>query len=220
MPGKVIRVFNEDMIADPDAEIRQLLESVDLPFEQACLDFHKTDRAVRTASSRQLSVLGCVLSGGRALPARARTRRAPSSAIGSALSVHRAPPSRPSTAVMRARPPAISAPRAGTSREPRRRSATAPARRALLARSTPLRGSPRACLGKRALLAKVCRAKALLPPIACAAHALRAPCGRIRTMVSRARLSARRAFRAFTRRRPPPGRLIACARRASTASPP
>jgi hypothetical protein len=54
MPGKVIRVFNEDMIADPDAEIRQLLESVDLPFEQACLDFHKTDRAVRTASSEQV----------------------------------------------------------------------------------------------------------------------------------------------------------------------
>ena len=54
MPGKVIRVFNEDMIADPDAEIRKLLESVDLPFEQACLDFHKTDRAVRTASSEQV----------------------------------------------------------------------------------------------------------------------------------------------------------------------
>lgn len=54
MPGKVIRVFNEDMIADPEAEIRQLLESVGLPFEQACLDFHKTDRAVRTASSEQV----------------------------------------------------------------------------------------------------------------------------------------------------------------------
>lgn len=54
LPGKVIRVFNEDMIADPEGQIRRLLEAVGLPFEQACLEFHKNDRAVRTASSEQV----------------------------------------------------------------------------------------------------------------------------------------------------------------------
>ena len=42
------------MLDDPEGQIRRLLEYCDLPFEQACLDFHQTDRAVRTASSEQV----------------------------------------------------------------------------------------------------------------------------------------------------------------------
>lgn len=35
-------------------QVRRMLEYLGLPFEEACLTFHKTDRAVRTASSEQV----------------------------------------------------------------------------------------------------------------------------------------------------------------------
>ena len=37
-----------------DAQVRRLLDFCGLPFEQACVDFHETERAVRTASSEQV----------------------------------------------------------------------------------------------------------------------------------------------------------------------
>ena len=54
LPGRVHRVIYEAMIADPEAEIRALLDHCGLPFEDACLTPHKTERAVRTASSEQV----------------------------------------------------------------------------------------------------------------------------------------------------------------------
>ncbi len=54
LPGRVVRVFHEDVVADSDTEIRQLLERLDLPFEESCLRFWETERAVRTASSEQV----------------------------------------------------------------------------------------------------------------------------------------------------------------------
>ncbi len=54
LPGRVHRVIHEQLLDDPEAEIRRLLEALDLPFEQACLDFHSSSRAVRTASSEQV----------------------------------------------------------------------------------------------------------------------------------------------------------------------
>ncbi|WP_245605139.1 tetratricopeptide repeat-containing sulfotransferase family protein [Sphingomonas astaxanthinifaciens] len=54
LPGRVIRVVYEEMVADPEANIRRLLDRAGLPFEPACLDFHKTERAVRTPSSEQV----------------------------------------------------------------------------------------------------------------------------------------------------------------------
>ena len=53
-PGVVHRVIYEEMVADPDKEIRALLDYCGLPFEEACLNFHQTERAVRTASSEQV----------------------------------------------------------------------------------------------------------------------------------------------------------------------
>lgn len=45
----------EAMLADPEGKIRELLAACGLPFEQACLEFHKTSRAVRsTASAAQV----------------------------------------------------------------------------------------------------------------------------------------------------------------------
>ena len=42
------------MVDDTEAEVRSLLAYCGLDFEPACLEFHKTERAVRTASSEQV----------------------------------------------------------------------------------------------------------------------------------------------------------------------
>lgn len=54
LPGAVHRVIYERMVDDTEAEVRALLQHCGLPFEEACLAFHKTERAVRTASSEQV----------------------------------------------------------------------------------------------------------------------------------------------------------------------
>ena len=54
LPGRVHRVIYEDMIAGPEAQTRALLDHCGLPFEETCLRFHETERAVRTASSEQV----------------------------------------------------------------------------------------------------------------------------------------------------------------------
>lgn len=53
-PGRVIRMIHEQLVDDPEAEIRRLLEALGLAFDPACLAFHETKRAVRTASSEQV----------------------------------------------------------------------------------------------------------------------------------------------------------------------
>ena len=53
-PGRVHRVIYERMVADPEAEVRRLLDHCGLPFEAGCLRFYENDRAVRTASSEQV----------------------------------------------------------------------------------------------------------------------------------------------------------------------
>jgi tetratricopeptide (TPR) repeat protein len=54
LPGRVHRVFYENMVEDTEAEVRRLLEYCGLPFEDAVLRFHENQRAVRTASSEQV----------------------------------------------------------------------------------------------------------------------------------------------------------------------
>ena len=54
LPGRVHRVFYERMVGDTEAEIRRLLAYCGLEFEEACLRFNETERAVRTASSEQV----------------------------------------------------------------------------------------------------------------------------------------------------------------------
>ena len=53
-PGAIHRVIHEKLVTDPEGEIRRLLDYLDLPFDKACLDFHKTKRAVRTPSAEQV----------------------------------------------------------------------------------------------------------------------------------------------------------------------
>ena len=52
--GSVHRVIHERLVADPEAEVRRLLDFLDLPFDPACLKFYENKRAVRTASSEQV----------------------------------------------------------------------------------------------------------------------------------------------------------------------
>ncbi len=54
LPGKVLRVQYEDVVADLETQVHRLLDFLGLPFEQACLDYHRTERAVRTPSSEQV----------------------------------------------------------------------------------------------------------------------------------------------------------------------
>jgi len=54
LPGRVLRVQYEDVVADLETQVRRLLDHCGLPFEQACVDFYQTERAVRTASSEQV----------------------------------------------------------------------------------------------------------------------------------------------------------------------
>jgi len=52
--GRVLRVQHEDVLEDLEGQVRRILDYCGLPFDQACVNFHKTDRAVRTASSEQV----------------------------------------------------------------------------------------------------------------------------------------------------------------------
>ena len=54
LPGKVLRVQYEKLVNDPEAGIRRLLAHCGLPYDPACLSFHTTRRAVRTASAEQV----------------------------------------------------------------------------------------------------------------------------------------------------------------------
>ena len=54
MPGAVLRVQYEDVVADLDNQVRRILEFCGLPFEAACLEYHKSERLVNTASAEQV----------------------------------------------------------------------------------------------------------------------------------------------------------------------
>ncbi len=54
LPGRVLRVHYEDVVEDLEGSVRRLLEFCELPFEPACLEYHRTARSVRTASSEQV----------------------------------------------------------------------------------------------------------------------------------------------------------------------
>ena len=53
-PGRIREQIYEDLVADPEKEIRELLAYCDLPFEEACLNFHETERRVSTPSASQV----------------------------------------------------------------------------------------------------------------------------------------------------------------------
>src|SRR5882757_10107409 len=54
LPGKALRIHHENVVEDLEANVRRILEFCNLDFEPACVDFHKTERRVHTASSEQV----------------------------------------------------------------------------------------------------------------------------------------------------------------------
>jgi tetratricopeptide (TPR) repeat protein len=54
LPGKVLRVWHEDVVDDLEGNVRRILDFCGLEFEPACVEFHKTERSIRTASSEQV----------------------------------------------------------------------------------------------------------------------------------------------------------------------
>ena len=54
LPGRILTVHHEDVVDDLEDSVRRILDFCGLPFEPACLEFHKTSRDVRTASSEQV----------------------------------------------------------------------------------------------------------------------------------------------------------------------
>ena len=54
LPGRVLRVHHEDVVDDLEGSVRRILDFCGLPFEPACVEFHRTERSVRTASSEQV----------------------------------------------------------------------------------------------------------------------------------------------------------------------
>ncbi|MCY4342290.1 MAG: sulfotransferase [Gammaproteobacteria bacterium] len=54
LPGFVLLVQHERVVENLEGQVRRLLDFCELPFEVACLDFHKTERSIRTPSSEQV----------------------------------------------------------------------------------------------------------------------------------------------------------------------
>ena len=54
LPGRILRVEHEAIVEDLEASVRRILAFCGLPFEPNCVEFHKTQRSVHTASSEQV----------------------------------------------------------------------------------------------------------------------------------------------------------------------
>ena len=54
LPGKVLDVHYEETVTDLEGQVRRILDHCELPFEESCVRFHETERAVKTASSEQV----------------------------------------------------------------------------------------------------------------------------------------------------------------------
>jgi len=54
LPARILRVQHEELVEDLEHQVRRILDFVGLDFEPACLEFYKTERSIRTASSEQV----------------------------------------------------------------------------------------------------------------------------------------------------------------------
>jgi len=53
-PGTILQVDYEDLVEDLEGTARRMVEFAGLPWDDACLAFHETERAVQTASATQV----------------------------------------------------------------------------------------------------------------------------------------------------------------------
>ncbi len=54
LPGEVLTVQHEALLEDLEGQVKRLLDFCGLPFEEACLAFHQTQRVIKTPSSEQV----------------------------------------------------------------------------------------------------------------------------------------------------------------------
>jgi tetratricopeptide (TPR) repeat protein len=54
LPGRVLRVQYEDVVEDLEGSVARILDHCGLPYEEACIEYHKTERSIRTPSSEQV----------------------------------------------------------------------------------------------------------------------------------------------------------------------
>ena len=54
LPGRILRVWYEDVVEDLEGNVRRILGFCGLEFEPTCVEFYKTERSVNTASSEQV----------------------------------------------------------------------------------------------------------------------------------------------------------------------
>ncbi len=54
LPNFVLRVQHEDVVEDLETQVRRMLDFCGLEFEQSCVDYHKTERSIRTPSAEQV----------------------------------------------------------------------------------------------------------------------------------------------------------------------
>jgi len=54
LPGKVLDVHYEETVTDLEGQVARILDHCGLPFEEQCVRFHETERAIKTASSEQV----------------------------------------------------------------------------------------------------------------------------------------------------------------------
>jgi tetratricopeptide (TPR) repeat protein len=54
LPGRVLTVQYEEVVADFENQVRRLLEFCGLPWEDACLRFYESERPIRTPSAEQV----------------------------------------------------------------------------------------------------------------------------------------------------------------------
>jgi tetratricopeptide (TPR) repeat protein len=54
LPGRVLRVNYQDLVTEPEIEVRRMLDHLGLPFDPACLRFYETRRTMLTPSSEQV----------------------------------------------------------------------------------------------------------------------------------------------------------------------
>jgi len=54
LPDRILRVHHEDVVENLEGNVRRILDYCGLSFDPACVEFHKTERAVKTASSEQV----------------------------------------------------------------------------------------------------------------------------------------------------------------------
>jgi tetratricopeptide (TPR) repeat protein len=54
LPGRILRVEHEHVVDDLEGNVRRILDFCGLDFEPGCVEFHRTERSIRTASSEQV----------------------------------------------------------------------------------------------------------------------------------------------------------------------